>query len=94
MTTKNFTKLLDILFDFSREHNSQEPSSQESRKALDKAMKDIEETLSMSDILNTRYCELNAQLVTLESQEVYDLEEASDLKSKLSELMYLISFNK
>lgn len=94
MTTKNFTRLLDILYDFSREHNAQEPSSEESRKALNKAMKDIEEALSMYDILNTRYCELNAQRVSLESQEVYDIEEANDLRSRLSELMYLMSFNK
>jgi flagellar hook-associated protein FlgK len=94
MRTSSFTKLLDILYDFSREHNAQEPSSEESRKALDKAMKDIEESLSMYDILNTRYCELNTQKISLESQEVYDIEEVNDLRSRLSELMYLMSFNK
>ena len=94
MTTSNYSRLLDILYDFSREHNSQEPSSEGSTNAIKKAMKDIEETLSMYDILVSRYCELNTQMISLESQKVYDIEEVNDLKSKLSELMHLMSFNK
>jgi hypothetical protein len=94
MTTSNYSKLLDILFEFSSEHKVGVNSMEENSKAIDKAMKGIEEAVSMYDILVNRLCELNNQIANLEAQRIYDLEEIKELKARASETFYLLSFNK
>ena len=85
-----FSKLLEVLIQFSRDFNQAKNDLDKGSDVLSKATKEIEKLYDMEDILEGRYCELNKKLEMLRINQDENQDEILKTLAVLSELRVLI----
>ena len=85
-----FSKLLEVLIQFSRDFKKAKNDLDTGSDVLSKATKEIEKLYDMNDILNDRYCDLNNKLNELMIDTEKNQDEILKTLAVLSELRELI----
>jgi hypothetical protein len=85
-----FSKLLEVLIQFSRDFNQAKNDLDKGSDVLSKATKEIEKLYDMEDILEGRYCELNKKLEMLRINQDENQDEILKTLAVLKELRVLI----
>lgn len=85
-----FSKLLEVLIQFSRDFEKAKNDLDTGSDVLSKATKEIEKLYDMNDILNDRYCDLNNKLNELMIDTEKNQDEILKTLAVLSELRELI----
>jgi len=85
-----FSKLLEVLIQFSRDFNQAKNDLDKGSDVLSKATKKIEKLYDIVDILNDRYCDLNTKLDELMIDTENNQDEILKTLAVLSELRVLI----